>query len=57
MAWITDRNREDYIKLMAHHFRDTITEDELRKEVEEDPTKLEDFVDWLEDDGKVLVYE
>lgn len=54
MAWITDRNREKYIKLMAHHFRETITEDELRKEIEEDPTKLEDFVDWLEDGGKVL---
>lgn len=53
MAWINDNNREKYIKLMVKHFRKTTTEEKLRKEIEADPTVLEDFVDYLEDGGSV----
>lgn len=53
MAWINDNNREKYIKLMAKHFRKTTTEEKLRKEIEADPTVLEDFVDYLADGGSV----
>jgi len=48
MAWITDNNREQYIKRMARYFKRTITEEQLRKNIEKDPTILEDFVDYLE---------
>lgn len=48
MAWITDNNREKYIKIMASHFKRTITEEQLRKNIEKDPTILDDFVDYLE---------
>jgi hypothetical protein len=51
MAWITKDNEEQYIKQMARHFRRTISEEELRKNIKGDPTILEDFVDWLEDGG------
>lgn len=54
MAIINDNNREKYIKLMAKHFNHTISEENLRKSIEGDPTILEEFVDWLEDGGKVL---
>ena len=50
-----EKAKEEYIKLMAHHFRKTITEEELRKNIEGDPTILEDFVDWLQDGGEVMV--
>lgn len=48
MAWITDNNREKYIKIMARHFKRTITEEQLRKNIEKDSTILDDFVDYLE---------
>ena len=48
MAWITDNNREKYIKIMDRHFKRTITEEQLRKNIEKDPTILDEFVDYLE---------
>jgi hypothetical protein len=51
---LNERTKEHYIKMMAQHFQLTTTEEELRKAIEDDPTILEDFVDWLEDGGKVL---
>lgn len=51
---LNERTKEHYIKMMARHFKRTTTEEELRKAIEDDPTILEDFVDWLEDGGKVL---
>lgn len=52
MAWIpNEKARDKYIRLMAKHFnRD---EAELRKEVEQYPERLEGFVDYLDDGGKV----
>lgn len=47
--------REKYIKLMAKHFKHNTTEEELRQQIQEDPAVLQDFVDWLADDGKVLL--
>lgn len=48
LAWITDKNREYFIKRMARHFKyDEKEERELRKRIEQDPTILEDFVDYL----------
>ena len=49
MEWINDKNREYYIRRMARHFKRTTTEEELRKNIEKDPTILEDFVDYLVD--------
>lgn len=52
MVWITDTNREYFIKRMARHFKKTTTEEELRKNIEKDPTILEDFVDYLVDSNE-----
>jgi len=51
MAWINDNNRTQYIRMFAHHFNKTVAE--VEKMLEKDPTLLDDFVDWLEDGGKV----
>ena len=48
--------REKYIKLMAKHFKHNTTEEELREQIKNDPAVLQDFVDWLADDGKVLLW-
>lgn len=53
MEWINSSNKEYYIKLMARHYKHTKTEEEIRKEVEDDPTVLEGFVEFLADGGKV----
>ena len=56
MAWITnERTKENYIRMRARHFKKTSDQEveELRKAIEADPTILEDFVDWLEDGGRV----
>lgn len=43
MAWITNSNREMWIKRLAFNQRHTHTEEEIRKDVEKDPQILEDF--------------
>lgn len=53
MGLVNDSNREKYIKLMAKHYSHTKTEEQIRKEIEENPETLEGFVDYLEDGGCV----
>lgn len=54
MGLVNDSNREKYIKLMAKHYSHTKTEEQIRKEIEENPETLEGFVDYLEDGGRVI---
>lgn len=52
---VNDYNRECLIKSMARHFAHQMTEDELRKNIEGDPSILEDYAEWrmnYEDDRK-----
>lgn len=43
MTWISDFNREMWIKRLAFNQRHTHTEEEIREMVEKDPEILEDF--------------
>lgn len=53
MALVNDNNKEYYIKRMARHFAKTHTEEELRKNIEGDPSILEDFAEYCANDYRV----
>lgn len=51
MALINSDNKEYYIKRMVRHFKSSHTEEELRKNIEGDPSILEDFAEYLVNGG------
>jgi len=53
MALVNKDNKEHYIKLMARHFKHSSTEEEIRQQVKNDPAVLEDFVEWLANEGRI----
>lgn len=53
MGLVSDVNREKYIKLMVKNYRHTKTEEQIRKEIEENPDMLEDFAGYIDNGGWV----
>lgn len=48
--FITDKNREWYISRLVENQKHTHTEEQIRREVEENPQILEDFAEHLAND-------
>ena len=51
MALINSDNRNEYIRLMTIHYKKS--EEQIRKEVEQDPEILEGFAEYLANGGRV----
>ena len=50
MALINDDNKEFYIGRLVYNQRHTHSEEEIRKDVEDNPNILEDFAEWYTND-------
>lgn len=53
MGIVNDSNREFYTERLVYNQRKTHTEEEIRENVEGDPSILEDFAEWYTNDREV----